>query len=137
MELKIKDKNYELDLGIGFALNLDSKFKFVQKIQQDLELEFGMGVQLLFGRLKAVSVESIVDFYNAALSDYPQKSFNQKDLKKAIEAEALELGGFNKLADKCVEELVNVGLYPHIFEAEEQMEQQMSTESNPIQDEQK
>ena len=136
MNITIKEKDFELDLGIGFALNLDAKFKFVQKIQQDLELEFGMGVQLLYGRLKAVSIESILDFYNAGLSEYSKSSFSQKDLKKAIEAEALELGGFNKLADKCVEELVNVGLYPHIFEAEMEAEQ-MSPESEKTPEEQK
>ena len=56
MEIKIGEKDFELDLGIGFALNLDSKYKFVQKVQQDLQVEFGMGVQLLYGRLKAVSI---------------------------------------------------------------------------------
>lgn len=136
MIVTIKEQDFELDLGIGFALNLDAKFKFVQKIQQDLELEFGMGVQLLYGRLKAVSVESIVDFYNAGLAGEKKSAFTQKDLQKAIEAEAIKLGGFNKLADKCVEELVNVGLYPHIFEAEAQAEQ-TNQESEKIQDEQK
>ena len=88
MNVTIKEQDFELDLGIGFALNLDAKFKFVQKIQQDLELEFGMGVQILYGRLKAVSVESIVDFYNAGLAGEKKSAFTQKDLQKAIEAES-------------------------------------------------
>lgn len=122
MELMIKDKTYELDLGIGFALNLDSKFKFKQKITQDLDAEFGLGVQILFGQLTAVSVQAILDFFIAGLSEYSKKAYSQKDLQKAIQLKAVELGGFDKLADKCIEELQNVGLYPHIFddEAEEQ-----------------
>lgn len=136
MEIKIGEKDFELDLGIGFALNLDSKYKFVQKVQQDLQVEFGMGVQLLYGRLKAVSIESILDFYKAGLMEYKKGSYTVKDLEKAIEREARELGGFNKLADKCIDELVNVGLYPHIFEAEK-LAEEMNSQLTNQQEEQK
>ena len=114
-----QETTYELDLGIGFALHLDSKFKFKQKIQEDLDMEFGLGVQILYGRLAATSIEAIVDFYNAGLSEQPKRAFSQKELQKAIQAKALELGGFDKLAEHCIEELKDVGLYPHIFEASE------------------
>lgn len=121
MNITINDKDYELDLGIGFALHLDSKYKFKQKVTQDLDVEFGLGVQLLYGQLSAVSIQGIVDFFNAGLSDYSKKSLPQKDVQKAVQELAIEKGGFNKLAEECIEELKNVGLYPHIFE--EQKEQ--------------
>lgn len=129
MNITIKDEVYELDLGIGFALNLDSKFKFKQQIAQDLNAEFGLGVQILYGQLTAVSVQSIVDFFKAGLIDVKKKSFSDKDLQAAIQAKAIEAGGFDKLANECIEALQNVGLYPHIFpvvptEEETQAEEQ-------------
>lgn len=120
MKINVKDTEYELDLGIGFALHLDSKYKFKQKVAQDLEVEFGLGVQLLYGQLTAVSIQGIVDFFNAGLADYSKKALPQKDVQKAVQDLAMEMGGFNKLSEQCIEELKNVGLYPHIFEANAQ-----------------
>lgn len=120
MEITVKDKTLELDLGIGFALQLDSKFKFKQKVTQDLDVEFGLGVQLLYGQLKAVSIQAIVDFFNAGLSEHSKKDYPQKQLNHAIQEYAKELGGFAELADKCIEELQEVGLYQHIFENHDQ-----------------
>lgn len=122
MKIEVKEVEHELDLGIGFALNLDAKYKFKQKVAQDLDVEFGLGVQLLYGQLKAVSVNGIMDFVKAGLSDVPKKQVPEKDVQKAVEAKAIEMGGFKPLADECIEALQNVGLYQHIFEAEENQE---------------
>lgn len=118
MNITVNEKNFELDLGIGFALQLDAKFKFTQKITQDLDAEFGLGVQILYGQLTAASVQAIVDFYNAALHETPNRAYTKRQLEKAIEQEAKELGGFDKLAEKCIEALQNVGLYQYVMTAE-------------------
>lgn len=118
MNITINKNTYELDLGIGFALNLDSKFKFKQKIMNDLDAEFGLGVQILFGQLTAVSIQAIVDFFKAGLIDVQTKKYSEKDLNKAIQELAKEAGGFQALANECIEALQNVGLYNHIFEAQ-------------------
>lgn len=118
MNITVNEKNFELDLGIGFALQLDAKFKFTQKITQDLDAEFGLGVQILYGQLTAASVQAIVDFYNAALHETPNRAYTKRQLEKAIEQEARELGGFDKLAEKCIEALQNVGLYQYVMTAE-------------------
>ncbi|MCU7556531.1 tail assembly chaperone [Macrococcus capreoli] len=115
MNITIKDETYELNLGIGFALSLDSKYKFKQQITQDLDAEFGLGVQILFGQLTAVSVQAIVDYFKAGLVDVQTKKYSEKDLNKAIQDKAVELGGFQPLAEACIEALQNVGLYNHIF----------------------
>lgn len=115
MNITVNEKEYELDLGIGFALQLDAKFKFTQQITQDLDAEFGLGVQILYGQLTAASVQAIVDFYKAALHETPNRAFSKRQLEKAIEQEAIELGGFDKLAGKCIEALQNVGLYQYII----------------------
>lgn len=117
MDIKIKDTTYELDLGIGFALALDSKYKFKQNVMNDLDAEFGLGVQILYGQLAAVSIQAIVDFFKAGLVDVKTKSYSDKDLNKAIQELAVNAGGFASLAQECIEALQNVGLYNHIFEA--------------------
>src|SRR5699024_10523274 len=121
MKIKAKDNENELDLGIGFALNLDSKYKVKQKVAKDLDVEFGLDVQLVYGQLTAVSIQGIVDFFNAGLADVPKKQIPQKEVQKAVEALAMEKGGFKPLAHECIEELKNVGLYQHIFEDPEDL----------------
>src|SRR5699024_6485040 len=121
MKITVKDNEYELDLGIGFALNLDSKYKFKQKVAQDPDVEFGLGVPLLYGQLTAVSIQGIVDFSNAGFTAVPKKQLPHKEHQKAVEALAMEKGGFKPLAHECIEELKNVGLYQHIFEDPEDL----------------
>lgn len=119
MEIVIKDNKYELDLGIGFALSLDKEYKTKQKVLADVELEFGLGVGLLVAKLESVSLEGILQFFDKGLKDVKTVSYSQKDLQKAVEKKAIELGGFDKLSKACVEALKEVGLYNYIFEEAE------------------
>src|SRR5699024_10206542 len=106
---------------IGFALNLDSKYKFKQKVAQDLDVEFGLGVQLLYGQLTAVSIQGIVDFFNAGLADVPKKQIPQKEVQKAVEALAMEKGGREALEQQWKEEDKAVGKYQHVDEDQEDL----------------
>ena len=123
MIIEIKDKEYELDLGIEFAETLDKKYKLVQSIST-MDLEFGMGVGMVAAKLDMVSIGAIIEFFEAGLKGVKRNSYSKADLNKAIENKAKELGGFAQLADACVEALVEVGLYSHVFEADpEQLKQ--------------
>src|SRR5699024_4821521 len=102
MKITVKDNEYELDLGIGFALNLDSTYKFKKKVAQDLDVEFGIGVQLLYGQLTAVSIQGIVDFFNAGLSDVPQQQIPLREVQNAVVTLAMRIGGFIPSAHECI-----------------------------------
>lgn len=119
MNITIKGTEYELDLGIGFALALDSQYKFKQPVGAFIEVEFGLGVQVIYGQLSGLSIQAIVDFFNAGLVDVKKKSYSAKDLQNAIQEKAIELGGFDALANECIEAMKDVGLYQHIFDIEE------------------
>lgn len=125
MEIKLKNNTYELDLGIGFALALDKKYFVKQNTGTTEDLEFGVGVQMLYSKLSAVSIGALIEFFQVGLTDVKTVTYSKKDLQKAVEEKAVELKGFANLADECIKELQNVGLYNHIFEIEEEELQQL------------
>ncbi|WP_202809313.1 tail assembly chaperone [Staphylococcus equorum] len=129
MKITLKNKEYELDLDIGFAIALDEKYSMKQSMGGYTEIEFGVGVASVFPKLTVADLRGIVDFFDAALQDVKTASYTKKDLQKAVSDKAKDLGGVQKLAHACIEELQTVGLYDHILNPQMNEENQNPEES--------
>lgn len=116
MKIILKEKEYELDFDIGFAIHLDEKYSLKQSIGDVTELEFGIGVATVYPRLAANDIRSIIEVFKAGLEDVKTVSYTEKDLRKAVSDKVREVGGIDKLAEQCIGELERVGLYDHILD---------------------
>ena len=123
MKITLKEKEYELDFDIGFAIKLDEKYSLKQKIADVTELEFGIGVATVYPRLAANDLRALVDVFEAGLADVKTVSYTQKDLHKAVSEKIREVGDIMKLSEQCIEELERVGLYNHILNPQAQTEE--------------
>lgn len=118
MKITLKNKVYELDLDIGFAIALDEKYSLTQSLGGYTEIEFGVGVASIYPKLIGADLRGLVEFFEAGLKDVKTVSYNRKDIQRSVSDKALEVGGFQKLGQLCVEELSKVGLYDHILNPE-------------------
>lgn len=112
--INIDGKEFELNFGIRFSRTLSKVYVMEREVEGN-KIKFGLGVRMVVGYLEAGDEDAIFQTIKAALSKH-KKLPSDDAIEDALDELAMEMEGFDAIAQDLLAEMKDTGFYKSAFE---------------------